>query len=572
MHRMRKRNRILLPSFLMLATVGCATVAPEPVPVELPADVVQLAQPGPLSPASEATAAILAAELSGRRGRTDMAARYTLDAARITGDVQLAQRATQLAFSAQDEDLAREASELWLRLAPADHEALSLALRARVADGVATVDELEKWLDGATDTRMAEQQLAGMLGLASPDADQALALLGQLEERRPTASLAYAFGVLALRYEELDATLLALERAEDRGWDRRACDELRLRVYMARQDDDAAQAVAKRLRAAMREDRQGALTLGQYLLDSQAWEMARDQFAFVARMWPKDPAARLALGLLEAQQGNLDAARENFEALWQTGVRKNEAAWQLGRLAGLQKDWPRAELWFGRVTDGTRLLDSRLATAQVMVEQGRILEARSLLSEQRAEHPGQVARIWRAEAEILQKNQQFDDAIRVLGQGIDETQAIELYYLRALIREQRGDLDGARADLNAIIGVDPDNAQALNALGYLLADHGLELDKARKLIERALALRPDDPAIRDSLGWVLYRLGQPEQARVELEAAYAVFPDAEIAAHLGEVLWVLGEQDAAREVVREALTQAPTSIKLLKVWQRFTRP
>jgi len=547
-------------------------MTPEPMPAELPADMVQLAEPGPLSPASEATAAILAAELSGRRGRTDLAARYTLDAARITGDVQLAQRATQLAFSAQEEVLAREASELWLQLAPADHEALSLALRARVADGIATVDDLDRWLDGAEDTRLAEQQLAGMLGLASPDADQALSLLGQLEERRPTASLAYAFGVLALRYQELDATLLALDRAEDRGWDAKACDELRLRVHMARQDDEAAQAVAKRLRATMREDRQGALTLGQYLLDSQAWEMARDQFAFVARMWPKDPAARLALGLLEAQQGNLDAARENFEVLWETGVRKNEAAWQLGRLAGVQKDWPAAERWFGRVTDGTRLLDARLATAQVMVEQGRVLEARSLLAGLRIEQPGQSARIWRAEAEILQQNQQFDDAIRVLGQGIDETQSIELYYLRALIRENRGDLDGARSDLNIIIGMDPENAQALNALGYLLADHGLELNKARSLIERALDLRPDDPAIRDSLGWVLYRLGQPERARVELEAAYGEFPDAEIAAHLGEVLWVLGEKDAARELVREALTQAPTSLKLLKVWQRFSQP
>lgn len=569
---MRTRNRILLPAILTTITAGCATVAPHSITDEERADTVRLQAPVPISPASEATAAILAAELAGRRGSTGLAARYTLDAAQITRDVKLAQRATQLAFSAQDEGVAREASELWLELAPTDHEALSLALRARVAEGNATVDDLEQWLNGADDEDLAEQQLAGMLGLASEDPDEALALLEQLESRRPSAALAYSYGVLALRYQELEAAMMALDRAQERGWNSRACDELRLRVYMTQQKTDEARAVAKRLRVAMRDDRQGALAVGQYLLDSQAWDMARDQFAFVARMWPKDPAARMALGLLEGQQGNFEAARESFEVLWDTGVRKDEAAWQLGRLAGLQKDWPTAELWFGRVTEGSRLLDARLAMAQVMVEQGRILEARSLLAGLRDEHPEHVARIWRAEAEILQKNQQFDDALRVLGQGIDETQSIDLYYLRALISENRGDLDGARRDLNSIIADDPDNAQALNALGYLLADHGLELDKARKLIERAIELRPDDPAIRDSLGWVLYRVGETERAREELSAAYAEFPDAEVAAHLGEVLWALGEQDAARELVRQALVDAPSSVKLLKIWQRFTQP
>ncbi len=569
---MRIRNRYLLPVLSTTLMVGCATVAPQPVPPEERADTVRMQAPVEPTPASEATAAILAAELAGRRGDTGLAARYTLKAAQITGDVGLAQRATQLAFSAQDEALAREASNLWLQLAPADHEALSLALRARVAEGKATVDDLEQWLVGAEDVDLAEQQLAGMLGLASPDADQALALLRQLEARRPTAALAYAHGVLALRYQEVDAALEALSRAEERGWDARACDELRLRAYLAQQKTEAARAVAKRLRAEMREDRQGALAVGQYLLDSQVWDMARDQFAFVARMWPKDPAARMALGLLEAQQGNLKAAQQNFEALWELGVRKDEAAWQLGRLAGLQKDWAGAELWFGRVTEGTRLLESRLATAQVMAEQGRILEARSLLTGLRAEHPEHAVRVWRAEAELLQKNQQFDDALRVLESGIADTQSIDLYYLRALINETRGDLDAARRDLNHIIEGNPDNAQALNALGYLLADHGLELEKARGLIERALELRPDDPAIRDSLGWVLYRVGEPERARVELSAAYAQFPDAEIAAHLGEVLWVLGEKDAARELVRKALLEAPTNGKLLQIWQRINQP
>ncbi|MEN8719578.1 MAG: tetratricopeptide repeat protein, partial [Oceanococcaceae bacterium] len=433
-------------------------------------------------------------------------------------------------------------------------------------------DDLDAWLNTADDLPTAEQQLAGVLGLASPDADAALNVLAELESRRQSAGLAYALAFLALRYERVDRALEALDRAERRGWDPVACDELRLRAQLAREDGEAVSAVAQRLRSAYREDRAAALAVGQLLLDAQAWTLAREQFAFVAQFWPQDPAARMALGLLDAQSGALASAREQFLALWETGARNDEAAWQLGRLAGLEKRWSDSASWFERVEDGGRYLDAQLGLAQVRAEQGDIPAARAQLSMLRDQQPEDAARLWRAEAEILQKAGQVDAAMDLLDAAIADTQAFDLYYQRALLHDTRGDLESARADLQFIIDRDADNAAALNALGYMLADDNRELALARQLVERALALRPDDPAIRDSLGWVLYRQGELAAAEEALQAAYAVYPDPEVAAHLGEVLWHRGRLAEARQVLSEAIRATPSHPKLLRAWMQFGQP
>lgn len=570
------KNSVILSLVAVLVVLqpGCATqraVSPSSAePVQTANwEIASIAEE---TPESRATAAILAAELAGRRGEAARAARYTLEAASITQDARLAQRATKLAFAAEDDQLASEAAVLWLDLQPDDHEARSLALRARVATGEATVDELEAWLENSGDVERAEQQLAGMLGLASPDSERALALLAELEQRRQTAALAYGYAVLALRYEQVEPALAALDRAQSRGWDSRACDEMRLRAFVATQQLSKAAITASNLREQMADDRPAALAVGQYLLDSQAWGLARQQFAFVAEQWPDDAAAQMALGLLEAQSGNTKQAATHFEALWNLGVRKDEAAWQLGRLAGTAQDWATAEKWFSRVVEGARYVDAQLALAQVLAEQGRVVEARSHLLSLREANAEAEARSWRGEAEILHKSKQTDEALRVLENGIAATQSLDLYYFRALIHEENNDFSAAEADLSEILKRDPDNAQAMNALGYMLADHNRDLERARELVDQALALRPGDPAIRDSLGWVLYRSGNLEAAKNELTAAYASFPDAEIAAHLGEVLWVLGQRDAANEIWRQALNRAPTNPTLLNTWRKFTQP
>ena len=81
----------------------------------------------------------------------------------------------------------------------------------------------------------------------------------------------------------------------------------------------------------------------------------------------------------------------------------------------------------------------------------------------------------------------------------------------------------------------------------------MRLPEARQLIQKALEFAPGDPFITDSLGWVEFRMGNRSEALRILDTAYKARPDAEIAAHLGEVLWAIGQRDRAQAVWKEGL-------------------
>ena len=97
----------------------------------------------------------------------------------------------------------------------------------------------------------------------------------------------------------------------------------------------------------------------------------------------------------------------------------------------------------------------------------------------------------------------------------------------------------------------------------------MRLPEAKQLILKALEFAPADPFITDSLGWVEFRMGKPAEARRHLEAAYKARPDVEIAAHLGEVLWSLGDKDAAVQIWREGQRANPDNETLKETLARL---
>ena len=146
---------------------------------------------------------------------------------------------------------------------------------------------------------------------------------------------------------------------------------------------------------------------------------------------------------------------------------------------------------------------------------------------------------------------------------------LELLYESAIAAEKLDKLDLAEKHFRKLIALQPDKSLGYNALGYSLADRNLRLDEAQTLIDKALELSPGDPFILDSKGWLLFRQGKPEQAVVPLRQAYALRQDAEIAAHLGEVLWALGRADEARALWREAMKAHPSNTLLATTIKRF---
>jgi Flp pilus assembly protein TadD len=132
-----------------------------------------------------------------------------------------------------------------------------------------------------------------------------------------------------------------------------------------------------------------------------------------------------------------------------------------------------------------------------------------------------------------------------------------------------GRLELAESDLRRIISVQPENAAAINALGYTLADLTERYDEAEQLILQAYELQPEDPSIIDSMGWISYRLGRLREAEKYMREAWTAMRNAEVAAHLGEVLWVRGQKDEARSLWKLGLEMEDDNEVLINTMQRF---
>lgn len=184
----------------------------------------------------------------------------------------------------------------------------------------------------------------------------------------------------------------------------------------------------------------------------------------------------------------------------------------------------------------------------------------------------QVLRLYLVEGQLLRDAGRHEQAMEVFDNGLEELpDNTDLLYARAMVAEKLDQLDLMEADLKRIIEREPDNVDALNALGYTLADRTRRYDEAAGFIQRALDLRPDSHYVLDSMGWLQYRLGNYEEAAKYLRRALEVNPDSEIAAHLTEVLWVMGDKQAARTVWKQALDAAPGNKFLLEVMDKLDK-
>jgi tetratricopeptide (TPR) repeat protein len=223
-----------------------------------------------------------------------------------------------------------------------------------------------------------------------------------------------------------------------------------------------------------------------------------------------------------------------------------------------------------QVEDSREFLAANNRLGRILIETEQLQRSHAWFNQQREENPQRREQLYGLEADLLIQAGVLDAAVQVLNQALEEAPAsTSLLYARSMLREQQGNLALMEKDLRAIIASDPDNATAINALGYSLANRTERYTEAMALISQALVLQPDEPAILDSMGWVLYRTGRYEEALEYLTRAYAAFPDPEVAAHLGEVLWVTGNTDAATAIWRGALIKDPDHEILLSTLQRL---
>jgi tetratricopeptide (TPR) repeat protein len=516
----------------------------------------------------------LVGEIALQRGDLPLAAKTYLDLARRTRDPRVARRAVEVANQAKESQLALDAARLWYEIEPSPH---ALQVLAATLVAAKRVDEagpvIEKLMSAEGVSRENAFMQLNRLLAANPDKAANLRVIRGIAAKHPQLPQAH-FAVAqaaALAGEDKAAIAAAHEALKLRpDWEFAVL----LEAQVLQKTSPAA--AAKRLGEfveAYPNARDVRLSYARLLVQEKRLPEARKQFEAVASASPSNPDVVYAVGLLAYQVKDYPAAEGYLKRVLGLNYRDPDGVrYLLGQIAEEQKEWPRAIEWYESIKTGDHVMPARMRTANAMAKQGRLDDARAYLKRVAQDNPEDEIQLLVAEAQLLRDAQRHGDAFALLNEALGkQPEQPELLYDLALTAEKLERFDLLESNLRKLIEVKPDHAHAYNALGYSFADRNLRLPEARKLIEKALELAPEDYFIIDSLGWVLYREGDLKGAARELRRAYGGRPDAEIGAHLGEVLWMLGERDEARRIWEEALKAGPENETLQKTIKRLRR-
>ena len=516
----------------------------------------------------------LLGEIAAQRGSPGLAAQTFLDLAKRSRDPRIARRAVEVANFARMPDLALASARIWHETDPASAQALQTVVALLVA--VKRVDDAEPYLAKllATDANAAANGFMslGRLLAGNPDPVTNLRVVRKLAESYPNLAQAR----LAVSRAAAAANDDALALAEVRGaaalrpeWEIAAMYEAQL--LQRRSPAESAKRLAEFLEK-YPDSRDVRLGYARTLVLDKRYPEARTEFESIVKRFPKDGDAIYAVGLLAFQAKEYQVADANMKRLLELGYRDaNAVRYTLGQIAEEQKDWPRAIEWYKAIQRGEQALPARVRTANAIAKQGRLEEARSYLRGVSAQGEPQRVQLLVAESQLLRDANLHREAFELLGQALaNSPDQPDLLYDHALTAEKLDRFDVLESSLTRLIQLKPDHAHAYNALGYSFAERNVRLPEAKNLIEKALEFAPADFFIIDSLGWVLYRMGDLKGAARELRRAWEGRADGEIGAHLGEVLWALGERDEAQRIWQEALKASPENDTLQKTLKRFS--
>ena len=534
---------------------------------------------------------LLIGEIELRQGQPAVAFEVVLDAARRTRSEQLFRRAADIALQARAGDKALAAARAWRQAQPESLDAVKLQLqilgalnrpgdaaeplkflltRTPEAERSALIASIPRFFQQAAEpkavatmlepvlqaylqadaTRVAAGVALGRVWLQAGDAPRALTLVRRAHEQDP-AAIGPALAALDLMSrapaaETIVKAFLAAPQAEPA-----------LRLAYARtlmQTQRLGDAVAE-LEVVTRQQPTVAppwLMLGALQVELKHPQQAEQALERYLALTAQPPASAPAGGRATTEDDDNDDNDESDAAGQAAEDGIAQARMLLAQAAELRQDDAAAETHLAKIDQPKRLLEVQTRRAGILARQGRIEQARELLRKvpERSESDARAKLV--AEAQVMRDIKRWGDAYAVLAQAAARwSRDVDLLYEQAMVAEKLDRLADMESLLRQVIELKPDHQHAYNALGYSLADRGLRLEEARALIVKALSLTPGDPFITDSLGWVEFRLGRHEEALRLLREAYRARPDTEIAAHLGEVLWVLGRQDEARQVWRE---------------------
>ena len=558
----------LSPVFALFLVLASATAWAQTPAVAPPAKV------GDNLPKQDLTGQILyqflLAEIAAQRGQLGFSAGAYLDLAKSTRDPRIVRRATEIAFHARQYDAALEAARLWLSIEPDSQQARQMHSTLLLASG--RIDELAGSLarDLAAEGPRAGEVLMRFMRafIRYPDRLAIQRLFDQLTQ--PYLGLAEARFVRAQAAAgagDADRARSEIDRALELrpSWDLAALFKAELLPKGAAQLE-----YLQTWLAANPDAQEVRLGYARALVSDKRYDVARTEFRRLLSANPDNPDILYAVGILSLQVNDAAEAEQQLKRFVDVGRGDlNPARFYLGQIADQAGRAEEALRWYDQVAAGEHAVSAKVRAAQILLRQNKLDEARERLATARANAPGEI-RLLVAEAQLLRDAGQHAEAFAFLAQALEvQPDQPDILYETALAAEKLGHVEVLERHLRRLIVLKPDSAQAYNALGYSFADRNMRLEEAAQLIDKALSLAPDDPFILDSKGWLLFRQGKSVAALETLQKAYAQKADAEIAAHIGEVLWALGRPNEAMSVWREASKAHPTNEALAGTIKRF---
>ena len=500
-----------------------------------------------------------------------LSSKNSLAAAKSSGDYRLAQTSTLLALRGDDYELALEGAELWFELMPESETAKNLMFisqlgAGRTSQAIQTIGAF--YANG--DINVTIEQVADLV-VQQKNQTSGIAVMSNFITENPQSAQAHlSAAYVAEVYRRYDDAQKWLDKAIELrpGWEIAA--QMKSDILQSRGNTEERSQFLEEYAASHPESVNMNIN---YAADLARQERYQDAYVVMQQVIELDPKNSGALNYIAALAGQLEdteQAEKYFRQSLNADPKNDTARWSLGRLAYTNEKYISAEKYFNGITEQDRLIEAQIQVANSRYHTQGLKKALSTLELLEPQTEGEYVGIALARHNLLVRDFKFEEALGHINEVLlNLPNDLDLLYSRAIVAAELKKVDIAEADFRAILKLEPDNADTLNALGYTLADQTERYEEARDLIAKALEIKPDAAYILDSMGWVLYRLNDYPKALEHLQKAYDLTDEVEIASHLGEVLWVSGEQQKALEVWQKALNAEPSSPVLKDTLQRF---
>ena len=516
---------------------------------------------------------LLEAEIAGHRGDFRKALKNYESVAALTRDIGVLKRALNIAIYLRENQAALRLAKMWVEEEPSSVDAHSKIIENSLVVGsyevaLSSMKEL-KDLGGSPNFEIL---LIALAKSSVDDKKKVLDLLEGLVASFPDDSgLLITVANFYFQVSSFDKALKVINVLLEESMNPKRL-SLKARILIAKGEIEKAKNLLSSYLSENEKELGLRVLLAQLLFDQKDFEKAKGQYQRALELRPNDGSLLLALAIVFLQQENDEAAEKIFARMIRWGLRIDDAYYHLAGIMERKKDLYQSLEYYKRVTGGYGFMPSQMRIVSLIEILEGFESSRTHLSMQRSAYPSLSRNFSLLEAQVLSERRLFNEAIEVLDSELDsKPDDIELLYRKAMVGGEAGKIDILERALGRILEIDPDNADALNSLGYTLADKTNRYQEAFKLVEKALSIRPNDPAFIDSMGWVYYRLNNLEKAILYLSKALSLLKDDEIAAHLGEALWMAGRESEALEVWENGLEIEPSSPFLSKVKKKFQR-